>query len=624
MSGIEAVGLVLGTIPLILVAIEKYKAVHSWRKYTRELNSLRRSLSAELTILESTCERLLIGLVAETDIESMIREPFGPLWKNGRIHDSIRQRLWKAYGSFEGTVRDMNEVVNELRVKLGASKATKSAPSPIADGLERVRFVLNRSQYAEMLKVITDGNATLSKLVDLGVNEGMESSRQVRSAARFFNLTRRLSQNAFNAIRCSLSCRCPVSHTVNLELQPPYVQPTPYDDDEAVVRQIFFRLTLMYDPSNRKAKRTTWLWDEVEMRAELERPPEPPITVICKPATNPGIKQKKRVNFTALKPDSPRLGSQVQTMVLQDSLATAITSLSIGAATLGIPKLEAKMRELGDLCHVIQEAKSSGRLPGTSCYGYVMDKSASIYNKFGVYPVQHPQIHNHASEECSILTLGQVLEGAGKSLPSLSFRQKQTLAATVASNVLQLAKSPWLPDVFDSKDILFVNLDGSPSYDHAFVSKRLPERDRPESVPQHEGDAGFNVSSIIQNGTIFSLGIVLLELALGKRLRSLRDTTTRTAEKEEKNPSPDEAVPEARRRDLLLDYETALQHLNAVDTEMGPNYYDAVRRCIRCEFMHPTLDLEDDGFRQEVFGRVVALLESNLKNMNSSTRSFTR
>ncbi|KAK8022535.1 hypothetical protein PG993_013302 [Apiospora rasikravindrae] len=630
MSGIEVVGLVLGTIPLILTAIEKYKSVQSWRKYSRELNSLRRSLSAELIILEGTCEKLLTGLVAETDIENMIRKPFGSLWKDERIHRIIRRRLWKAYGSFEGTVEDINEAVEQLSAKLGVFNTTRSASSSITGGLERVKFAFNRSQYSDMLKVIAEGNSTLGKLVDLGVNEGMESGRQVRSAARFFSLTRRLSRNVFNAIRCSLSCRCPVSHTVNLELQPPYVQPTPYDDDETVARQIFFRLTLMYDRNNRKAKQTAWLWDEVEIRAEIGQPKELPDMVARRPSPNPQGKPKKRVNFATFPSISATpslattssniigLRSQVQTIdgteLFRESLAVAMTGLSVGAATLGMPKPQGAIRDLQDLCHAIEESKRSEKLSGLTCYGYVTDKTASTYNKFGSStPKGH---HYNLSDEWSIVSLRQVLESGGTSLPYLAFRHKQTLAATVASNVLQLAKSPWLPEVFGCEDILFVNLDGSPSYDHAFVSKRLPERDQPK--PLDDKDPKHNISGIIQNRTIFSLGIVLLELALGKRLRSLRKPTAVPASDEEGSPTQD-----AVRRDLLLDYQTALQHLSAVNIEMGPNYHDAVRRCIKCEFMHPTLDLEDDGFRQEVYGKVVALLEANLKNMNSSTRSFT-
>ncbi|KAK8091753.1 hypothetical protein PG997_002114 [Apiospora hydei] len=495
-----------------------------------------------------------------------------------------------------------------------------------------------------MLKVIAEGNSTLGKLVDLGVNEGMESGRQVRSAARFFSLTRRLSRNVFNAIRCSLSCRCPVAHTVNLELQPPYVQPTPYDDDQTVARQIFFRLTLMCDSSNRKAKQTAWLWDEVEIRAEIGQPKDSPELMARRPSPTPQGKPKKRVNFATFpsvsamptytatqSSGSSALGSQVQTIdgieVFRESLAVAMTGLSVGAASLGMPKPQGAIRDLQDLCHAIEESRRSEKLSGHACYGYVTDKTASTYNKFGVYPVQHSQgHHNNPSDELSIVSLRQVLESGGKSLPYLAFRHKQTLAATVASNVLQLAKSPWLPEVFDCEDILFVNLDGSPSYDHVFVSKRLPERDSPKTLDDGD-DPKHHISGIVQNSTLFSLGIVLLELALGKRLRSLRKptaivTAATTTDEEESSPSQRSPTQDAERRDLLLDYQTALQHLNAVNIEMGPNYHDAVRRCIKCEFMHPTLDLEDDGFRQEVYGKVVALLEANLKNMNSSTRSF--
>lgn len=120
MSGFEVVGIVLGTIPLILTAIEKYKAVGSPRKYARELNSLRRSLGVELEIFEGICERLLTGVVANTDIEKMIREPFGPVWQDQEINRRIRLRLWKSYTSFEGTAQDMLEALDQLSTKLSS------------------------------------------------------------------------------------------------------------------------------------------------------------------------------------------------------------------------------------------------------------------------------------------------------------------------------------------------------------------------------------------------------------------------------------------------------------------------------------------------------------------------
>ena len=481
-----------------------------------------------------------------------------------------------------------------------------------------------------MLKTITDARETLDKLMDQGVNQEMELSRQIRSTGRLFSLTTKLSRNVFNAIRCSLSCRCPVSHSVNLELQIPTVHPTPYDDEETLVQQISFRLTLMYDSDSRKAKQTTWLWDEVEMRAEVEQHPEALNSMALRsPSPNPSGKSKKpkkRVNFDATPAylttpsfASSGLGGQRQTMnetkLPRDALAAAESGFTVGTAVLGIPKKEGTTRDLEDLCHAIEESKRSARLSALSCYGYVTDKTASTYNKFGVYPVQHPQTHQDVTGEWSILSLRQVLETDGVTPPQLKFRHKQILAVTIASSVLQLANSPWLSETFDCEDILFVNLDGKPSYDHVFVSKRMPERDQPRT-PLNPGEnihSGHAISGMIQNRTIFSLGVVLLELALGKRIRSLRKPPTTGLH------SPDEA---SGQRDILFDYQTALQHLDKVSPEMGTYYYDAVRRCIKFEFMHPTFDLEDEEFRQEIYRKVVALLEKNLKDMNSSTKAF--
>ncbi|KAK8057448.1 hypothetical protein PG996_011385 [Apiospora saccharicola] len=620
MSGFEVVGIVLGTIPLIISAIEKYKAVGSPRKYARELNSLRRSLAAELEIFEGICEKLLTGMVADTDIENMIREPFGSLWQDEEINKRIRLRLWKSYISFEGTVQDMVEALDQLSTKLGSLQvcsslqtlqrkltsmiqAKSSASSSIAGGLERLKFAFNRSQYAEMLKVLGDGNATLHRLVSLGTSHDVESSRRIRSTARFFTLKRMISPNVFNAVRYSLSSHAAVSHFANLRLQLPSVHPTPCEDDDTVIRQIPFRLNLMHNPEDHQTKQPTWQLDNVELRAQGEQPPKDLSVVAGNPTLH--VQQKKGAHF-AFTPSKPQgFGMKTQATgglaAPHNSMGATLTSTSVGAA-LGMPGVKGQARDIVDLRQAIEEDKASVNPSGAPCYGYVTDKSAPTYNKFGVYPDRQQPGHD-VSEEWPILSLHQVLDRSDTSLPPLSFRHKQMLAATIASNVLQLAKSPWLAEVFDARDINFLNLDGGPSYDDAFVSKRMTQQNQPHSAPDHSMH-----QKITQNSTIFSLGIVLLELALGKRLGSIRNVG-----KIESSSS---------QQSVLSDYETALQHLDAVRFEVGQNYYDAVRRCIKCEFMHPTLDLGDDEFRREIYVKVVELLEENCKTMNSSTKAF--
>lgn len=123
MSGIEAVGLVLGVIPLIISALEHYRdgesAVSTWCRYPRVVQSLVRNLKTEHGKLYNTCETLLGGIVSPTKLEPMLNEPFGPLWQDEDIRERIERRLDHMYNTFRDTVRDMLTIMEELKSNLG-------------------------------------------------------------------------------------------------------------------------------------------------------------------------------------------------------------------------------------------------------------------------------------------------------------------------------------------------------------------------------------------------------------------------------------------------------------------------------------------------------------------------
>lgn len=122
MSGIEVAGLVLGAIPLVIAAFDVYKGtvskVSKWRRYTREVDRIVRSLRLEHARLESICEKLLGGLVPGTEIEAMLKDPSGPLWKAKGLHDKMAIRLWKSGEDFMGTIEDINNAIDEIKSKL--------------------------------------------------------------------------------------------------------------------------------------------------------------------------------------------------------------------------------------------------------------------------------------------------------------------------------------------------------------------------------------------------------------------------------------------------------------------------------------------------------------------------
>lgn len=122
MSGFEIAGLVLGAIPLVIGAFQVYSdtfnKVDKWKRYAREVGRISRSLRLEQARLESICEKLLSGLVPVTDIEAMMKDPRGPLWKAKGLHDKMAIRLWKSGNDIMAAIEDINRAIDEIKVKL--------------------------------------------------------------------------------------------------------------------------------------------------------------------------------------------------------------------------------------------------------------------------------------------------------------------------------------------------------------------------------------------------------------------------------------------------------------------------------------------------------------------------
>lgn len=117
MSGLEVVGVVLGTLPLAIKALQAYRDVlSSVRNGKRDLICLVRILETEQLLLQNTCESLLVGIVPPLMIDTMIDDPFGPGWK--KFDNELRLRLWRSYEKFEEHVAEMGVAVSELKGKL--------------------------------------------------------------------------------------------------------------------------------------------------------------------------------------------------------------------------------------------------------------------------------------------------------------------------------------------------------------------------------------------------------------------------------------------------------------------------------------------------------------------------
>lgn len=113
----EAMGLVLGSLPMAIQAFQTYRTILLTMKNTqRDLDAMIRDLKTEVVILQNTCEILLNGIAPDSEIESLIKDPFGEPWM--KYNDEVNRRMGRSKQLFQDRLEDMRNATAELRGKL--------------------------------------------------------------------------------------------------------------------------------------------------------------------------------------------------------------------------------------------------------------------------------------------------------------------------------------------------------------------------------------------------------------------------------------------------------------------------------------------------------------------------
>lgn len=589
MSGFEVAGIVLGALPLVITALQNYNqglsTLQKWRRYERELRSLIRNIETERVKLQNVCEKLLVGLVPPSRIEDMIDNPMGDLWTEEETLKKIHFRLGRGFGVFEDTIKDVRAAVDEMSKRMAAKGG-----GTVSSELKRAAFTLNRSQYADLLSAIRDGISNLENLTDR--NMELEPARRVRSQGRFLMLLRNMSQSLHRALQSSLGCAC--GHDVSLRLEHRSVGYFSTQDDEDVIGDTAFNLALLCksgkgDPTTDVTTEDTSIWEQIQVKP----------TMI--PGAQP-ISTKSQVSFTQAKKDHVKRGvrftdsfksasSSATTLVPEDedmltahmSPRMSIPNVIAGTASLG----PTDFKPIANLCGLFRKSNKKAE---ADSYGTIIDHGSDAARGYKVYPISVSDYEE--PRQASVISLREILQ-QGDNSPHLPYQNRLQLAVVLSSSILQLHGSHWLPDNIGSRDIFFATKQGYPIYNHPLVMKSL-QTDYPAPY-KHEGEI---VMPFKCNPTLFSLGVLLIELILGETFESLR-----TAQ--------ETALGASR---LLLDYITAQRVVDQIRM-MSSNYGTAVTRCFGGDLHKNDHSLDSEDFCQEVYAGVVALLEKDLENV---------
>ena len=271
--------------------------------------------------------------------------------------------------------------------------------------------------------------------------------------------------------------------------------------------------------------------------------------------------------------------------------------------TLNIRKGEAprtfQRPEIKDLCEWIRNVQSNTIRPNEDCLGYLCDANQSRYGLYGVNPrkdVEPPLASFHVGEPLSPASS----RGKGKGVPSrqkFSNRTKTQLAFTLGSTMLQLHSTPWL-DEWKKQDVLYFPEPGSGIVQapvQPYISRYL--------FSSNMGRDGTTVASntravpgFAPNETLFTLGVILIEIAYNKTIEALAE--------------PGEKAQMA----AVTQYVTAMRIRKEIGMKMGRQYQRAVDGCLMCQFGVQGLiaDLKSVDFQRQYLEHVVTPLEESM------------
>lgn len=143
-TGIEAAGLVLGAIPLILKGLQFYAegiaVTKRYWKYKEEVNNILYELGAENTMYINSINMLLVGVVSQKDMTEFLADPGGPRWKEAKFDRKLRSRLGASYDSYMKSIEHLVIIAERFKERLKLDSNGKVR-------MLQVILVLNRQVY---------------------------------------------------------------------------------------------------------------------------------------------------------------------------------------------------------------------------------------------------------------------------------------------------------------------------------------------------------------------------------------------------------------------------------------------------------------------------------------------
>ncbi|KFY05286.1 hypothetical protein O988_00125 [Pseudogymnoascus sp. VKM F-3808] len=632
MSGVEAAGLVLGALPLMISALEHYRATASvlkgWWRVKADYRKCMHDLTYYKDEFQTNLQELLLPMIADDqELKILLEDPGGPSWEDPELNETLRKRIPSRYNSYVNTIHMLIDVVKGLDEALGTklpcftkrvtedsvSRPSKLTPINFASdvlSLENVQFqtqrikqAISKSKREELFKGFGKYNERLASI--LGASDRISSLTQTRSS-RSITVDKGLwklwnhGSTLYKLLVAAWSCQCRPLHQANLLLQ--------HRSSSTVTFQVVF----WFIPQL-ASRPPPWTWQATSislveelgpidvntlsaplaLRNSNTRPSSAAIHTPANPRKRPAttalqheeLKSSRRSLLSHLKPGYLKSSMKRDTIIIspKENQPRANTKVSFKTQPASPQSLQQPLiAEITNLCERI------------ACYSPDLSQYGSLSRGANQYLVQ--PLTKADSDLPRKITLESLLSGKS----GYRFERKERLhtALILASSYMQLYPTPWLKSKWTKKDIFFFC---SGSLENICTNQPYISRDFLGTVPHAEADNSTDLSiatTVAFQDSIRNLGIMLLELCFGIAIEENDDWKSIASNV----AKLDEQMLQ------FVNYSAATNWCSQVCGESGPEYLGAVRWCLHY-VANGSSDEKADTWREDMFVKVVEPLK---------------
>ncbi|RPA74557.1 hypothetical protein BJ508DRAFT_366182 [Ascobolus immersus RN42] len=619
----EAAGLALAVFPLLITAIEHWegmtRSTRSLFRWQRELQTMCRELAQEHLRFRVNLSLLLSPVVAsKVEILRMLDNPSSELW-HGQRGLELKEKLGIASTEYLNVVVECERLLRDVWRQLELSEEfcdiskdkrdQEAIKQAFRESLEKVgklnsikasvKFLRRKQRVTELISNLHKNNDLLGELehktykIDSNCSlstSNTKYSRSLKSFLSYLNTVRSTAKALHQTLVGYSNCTKHISHNLNLELADPHAQLSelegnkPYGSSEGQENELHFRFLLMaYTSPSATDAIASQMSSKMEWAKEtiisLEQIEEAPIGNLGTLLTAGNARSTSAENHSA---------ATIPTAVHNAVNRSVQFNLPLQAKAVQTHQvlLSTALTEVQNLC-----APAFHRACRTDlCLHLRIHQDKLLHNANYDEP-------SRASQFETVVSLHGLLRLDPSRACYLPPNKRYAFAARITCSLLHLHSSPWITESLWSSRSIFVCIDKDGEVSDPYISQPFSQdTPSPDTDPSSKcTNAAFPPAESLYvdlNPVLLAMGILLLELGLGKPIEAIRSAQHRSLCD---TPSPMEL------HTMAYSVAKSKEFQNSVSR----NYIIATEKCISSHFKARPLKFSDPEFQLEYCEEVV-------------------